>query len=235
MKTEKALIGVLAWDSGSEDTLSQLEMMPGNMLHPDTFDFNLKIARVKGADYKYIVECPDVTVLNNMIATARMLEKEGVRAITTSCGFNAFFQQELAAAVNIPVFTSSLMQIPMIYCSLKPEQAIGVITADKQHLTKAHFVNSGIPDNIPVKVASISQVGEFAKLRDNPLAVLDPDLFISQVVEVAEKLVSQNPLIGAIVLECTDLPPCADAIRRATGLAVFDIVTLLKMVYSAIV
>ena len=235
MKTEKALIGVLAWDSGSEDTLSQLEMMPGNMLHPDTFDFNLKIARVKGADYKSIVECPDVTVLNNMIATARMLEKEGVRAITTSCGFNAFFQQELAAAVNIPVFTSSLMQIPMIYCSLKPEQAIGVITADKQHLTKAHFVNSGIPDNIPVKVASISQVGEFAKLRDNPLAVLDPDLFISQVVAVAEKLVSQNPLIGAIVLECTDLPPSADAIRRATGLAVFDIVTLLEMVYSAIV
>ena len=188
-----------------------------------------------GADYKSIVECPSSKVLNNMITTARMLEQEGVREITTSCGFNAYFQQELAAAVNIPVFTSSLMQIPMIYQALKPDQAIGVITADKQHLTKAHFINSGIPDNIPIKVASISHVSEFAKLRDNPQAILNPDLFINQIVAVTEKLVRQNPFIGAIVLECTDLPPSSSAIRKATGLAVFDIVTLVNLVYNAIV
>ena len=234
MKTEKAVIGVLAWDTGSSDTLSQLESMPGNMLHPDTFDFDLRIARVEGADYKTIVESPSKAVLRNMIVTARMLEQEGVRAITTSCGFNAIFQKELAAAVEIPVFASSLIQIPMIYCSLKPEQAIGVITADKQHLTKAHFMNSGIHESIPIRVSSISQVGEFAKLRDNPTAVLDSNLFIKQVVAVAEELISRNPDIGAIVLECTDLPPCASAIRRATGLAVFDIVTLLKTVYNSI-
>jgi hypothetical protein len=234
MKKEKPIIGVLAWDSGSSDTLSQLESMPGNMLHPNTFDFDLKIARVKGADYKSIVECPDITILNNMIVTARILEKAGVRAITTSCGFNAIFQKDLAAAVEIPVFASSLIQIPMVYCSLKPGQAVGVITADKQHLTKAHFANSGIPGSIPIKVASISEVGEFAKLRDNPTAILDPDLFISQVATVAEVWGSKNPEIGAIVLECTDLPPCASAIRSATGLAVFDIVTLLKMVHDAI-
>ncbi len=234
METEKTIIGVLAWDNGSSDTLSQLESMPGNMLHPDTFDFDLKIARVEGADYKTIVESPSEAILKNMIVTARLLEKEGARAITTSCGFNAIFQKELANAVEIPVFTSSLMQIPMIYCSLKPKQAVGVITADKQHLTKAHFINSGIPESIPIKVASISQVGEFAKLRDNPTAILDSNLFINQVVAVTEELVGKNPEIGSIVLECTDLPPCAPAIRRATGLAVFDIVTLLKMVHDAI-
>ena len=234
MKTEKSIIGILAWDNGSSDTLSQLECMPGNILHPDTFDFDLRIARVKGADYKTIVESPSDAILKNMIVTARMLEKEGARAITTSCGFNAIFQKELAAAVKIPVFASSLIQIPMVYCSLKPEQAIGVITADKPHLTKAHFTNSGIPESIPIRVASISQVGEFAKLRDNPTAILDSKLFIKQVVAVAEGLVSKNPEVGAIVLECTDLPPCASAIRRATGLAVFDIVTLLRMVHDAI-
>ncbi len=37
---------------------------------------------------------------------AKEVEKEGVRAITTSCGFNAIFQEALANAVNIPVFTS---------------------------------------------------------------------------------------------------------------------------------
>ena len=234
MKTQNSIIGVLAWDNGSSDTLSQLESMPGNMLHPDTFDFDLRIARVEGADYKTIVESPSDTVLKNMIDTARMLEKEGVLAVTTSCGFNAIFQQELAAAVDIPVFTSSLIQIPMIYHSLNPKQAIGVITADKQHLTKAHFANSGIPDSIPIRIASISKVREFAKLRDNPSVVLDSALFIDQVVTVAEELVVENPEVGAIVLECTDLPPCAPAIRHATKLPVFDIVTLLRTVHDAV-
>ena len=233
MKTRNTIIGVLAWDNGSSDTLSQLESMPGNMLHPDTFDFDFRIARVDGADYKTIVESPSDTVLQNMIVTARMLEQEGACAVTTSCGFNAIFQKKLAAAVDIPVFTSSLIQIPMVYRSLKPDQAIGVITADKQHLTKAHFTNSGIPESIPIRVASISQVGEFAKLRNNPSAVLDSSLFINQVVAVAEELVVKNTEVGAIVLECTDLPPCAPAIRRATGLPVFDIVTLLRTVHDA--
>ena len=222
----------MAWDSVSSDTLSQLESMPGNMLHPDTFDFGLRIARVKGADYKSIVESPSDVILISMIAAARMLEQEGMRVITTSCGFNAIFQKELAAAVDIPVFASSLIQIPMVYNSLKPSQAVGVITADKVHLTKSHFANSGVPDSIPVRIASISRVGEFAKLRDNPTAVLDSELFINQVAAVAVELVKQHPEVGAIVLECTDLPPCAHAIRKATKLLVFDIVTLLKMIHS---
>jgi Asp/Glu/hydantoin racemase len=234
MEGKKALIGVLAWDGGSSDTLSQLESMHGNILNPTSFDFPLRVIRVKGADYKTIVENPDPVVLENMIAAAKILEQEGIQAITTSCGFNAFFQKELAAAVNIPVFASSLIQVPSVHCSLKPEQSIGIITADKQHLTRKHFANTGISENIQLKVASISDIGEFAKLRDNASVELDTELFIKQVVSVAEKLVKDNPKIGAIVLECTDLPPCASAIRKATGLAVFDIVTLLNMVHQAI-
>ena len=234
MKTDKPIIGVLAWDGGSSDTLSQLESMPGNMLHPDTFDFKLRVTRVKGADYKSIVEHPSNAVLKNMIETARMLEKQGVKAITTSCGFNAIFQKELATAVGIPVFTSSLIQIPMIHSSLKPEQAVGVITADKEHLTKVHFTNCGVPDSIPIRISSISQVGEFAKLRDNPNAKLNSELFIKQVTAVAEELKNTHPEIGAVVLECTDLPPCAPTIRQTIQLPVFDIVTLLNMVYFSI-
>jgi hypothetical protein len=40
---------------------------------------------------------------------------------------------------------------------------------------------------------------------------------------------------GAIVLECTDLPPFADAIHKETNLAVFDIVMLIRMVQEAFV
>ena len=230
----KALIGILAWDSDSSDTLSQLEQIPGNMLNPDTFDFPIRVARVKGADYRTIVENPSSSVCDNMITTARKLEKEGVRAITTSCGFNAFFQKRLAESVAIPVLASSLIQVPMIYNSLMPGQSVGVITADKQHLTREHFSNTGISSNIPLRITDVVNVGEFAKQRNSSTATIDTDLFIRQVVEVADLLVRENPDIGAIVLECTDLPPCASAIRKSTGLAVFDIVTLLNMVFYAV-
>ena len=35
------------------------------------------------------------------------------------------------------------------------------------------------------------------------------------------------PEIAAIVLECTNMPPYADAVRAATGLPVHDITTLI--------
>jgi aspartate/glutamate racemase len=228
-------IGILAWDGASNDTLSQLELMPGNMLNPATFNFPLRIARVKGADYKTIVENPDPKVLVNMIATAKKLVAAGAKAITTSCGFNAFFQKELAAALTVPVFASSLIQIPLVHSSLKPEQAVGVITAEKCHLTQAHFKNTGVSSDIPIFVAEVADVDEFAKLRNAPNASFNADLFIRQVADVAVKLVADNPGIGAIVLECTDLPPCAAAIRMRTALPVYDIVTLLNMVNETII
>jgi Asp/Glu/hydantoin racemase len=54
------------------------------------------------------------------------------------------------------------------------------------------------------------------------------------VVSVAEVLVKDNPDVSAIVLECTDLPPFAAAIRQATGVPVFDMVTLTNMLYEAV-
>jgi hypothetical protein len=43
--------------------------------------------------------------------------------------------------------------------------------------------------------------------------------------------VARRPDIGALVLECTNMPPYADAVRRATGLPVHDLTTLLRSCY----
>ena len=64
-----------------------------------------------------------------MIKTAREMEKDGIRAITTSCGFNAVFQSELSNSVSVPVFTSSLLQVPMVYRMLGKGYLVGIITA----------------------------------------------------------------------------------------------------------
>ena len=233
--SEVPIIGILGWEAGHEDTLGQLEQIPGNIAHPDTFSFPVLYKRVKGAYYQTVVVHPRTEVLVAMIEASKEIEREGVIAIMTSCGFNAIFQRELANAVNVPVFASSLIQVPLVYQMLSKGQKVGIITADSPCLTQEHLRAVGITEETPVCILGIEDTEEFSRIRADPKAVLDVGKFEREVVEVANRLVKREENTGAIVLECTDLPPFAAAIRRAVGLPVFDIVTLAYMVYESLV
>ena len=63
---------------------------------------------------------------------------------------------------------------------------------------------------------------------------LDVDAAREEHVRVARRLVTEYPDVGAIVLECTNMPPYADDIRRETGLPVFDITSLVRMAHDAL-
>jgi Asp/Glu/hydantoin racemase len=228
------VIGMLAWEGGGQHSLTQLEMLPGNIVHPETFRYPIRIFRIKGANYQTVVECPNGEVLARMIEAAKEMEEAGVKAITTSCGFNAIFQKELANAVAVPVFASSLLQVPLVYQMLNKDQQVGIITADKKHLTRAHLECAGVASSIPVCIMGMENTGEFSKVRTDPSAHLDTRKFIEETVDIAKILVSENQNVGAIVLECTDLPPASAAIRTTLGLPVFDIVTLMNMVHESI-
>ena len=225
---------MLAWEGDGNASLSQLEALPGNILHPETFPFPIRLCRIEGANYHTVVEKPSTEVLGRMIGAAREMVEQGVRAITTSCGFNAIFQNELAGAVPVPVFSSSLMQVPLVYHMLGLGRRVGIVTADKRHLTPAHLRCAGISESVLVAIAGIEDTGEFAKIRQDPKAPLHAETFINEVVAVAKRLVASHRDIGALVLECTDLPPAAAALRRETGLPVFDITTLTTMLYNAV-
>ena len=228
------LIGILGWEAGHKDTLSQFEQMAGNIANPDTFDFPVIYKRVTGAYYQTVVVQPNAQVLEAMVQVARELEQEGIKAIATSCGFNAIYQRELANAVGVPVFASSLIQVPLVHRMLKKDQKVGIITADKEHLTEQHLEGAGIIRMIPVTIRGVEATEEFSKIHDDPDAILDVTRLQEEVVGIAEALVKEDPDVGAIVLECTDLPPFAAAIRRAIGLPVFDIVTLTNMIYESV-
>ncbi len=227
-------VGILGWEAGHKDTLSQFEQIVGNVANPITFDFPLIYKRVKGACYRTVVVEPNTQVLEAMIRAAHELEQEGVRAIATSCGFNAIFQRELANAVCVPVFASSLIQVPLVHQMLREDRTVGIITADSGCLTEKHLEGAGIPQATPVAIRGLEATQEFSKIRDDPDAVLDVSRFQEEVVGIAEALVREKPEVGAIVLDCTDLPPFAAAIRRATGLPVFDFVTLTNMIYESV-
>ncbi|MBD3287724.1 aspartate/glutamate racemase family protein [candidate division KSB1 bacterium] len=228
------VVGILGWDKKSNDTLAQLESIPGNISHPDTFSFPVMYKEVPGACYQTVVVNPDKGVQDAMIKSARMLEEAGVHAIMGNCGFDALFQKDLAEAVRVPVFTSSLLLVPLVYRMFAKARNIGIITADKPFLTKEHLQAVGITDEIPIRISGLDKTEEFQKIRSDINATLDVEKLEKEVLHLAEELVREPTQIVAIVLECTDLPPFAAAIRKSTGVPVFDIVTLAYMVYEAI-
>ncbi len=54
------------------------------------------------------------------------------------------------------------------------------------------------------------------------------------MVAAALRLVSHRPDLRALVLECTNMPPYADAVRAAIGLPVHDIRTMLHERWHAL-
>jgi Asp/Glu/hydantoin racemase len=232
--TRAPVLGILGWEEDNDDTLKQLESLPGNIAHPETFGCPVRYLRVEGAFFETVVVRPSTAVCNAMVEAARELERGGVRAVATSCGFNALFQRELADSVEVPVFASSLLQVPLVHRMLRKDQSIGIITADSTLLSRAHLESVGVTREIPHAIAGIQETGEFSRIRDDPRAVLDGEKMEDEVVAVAMALLDDHPDTGAIVLECTDLPPFAAAVRRATALPVFDIVTMAGWVVDSI-
>ena len=134
--------------------------IPGDIGNPLTFPFPVRYQVVRGASPWRVVKEADVRLLRPFVEAARSLQNEGVKAIATSCGFLAIFQRELADAVRIPVFSSSLLQVPLARAMIGCDRKVGVLTASAESLTDRHFAGIGLPD-IPMVVMGMEDAEEF--------------------------------------------------------------------------
>ncbi len=213
---------------------SKFPRIPGDMGNATTWDFPVLYKVVKNASPDAVVRKGDQNLLDSFITAAKELEQEGVRAITTNCGFLAMFHKEMVAAVNIPLFTSSLMQVPFVHAMLKPTQKVGIITISARTLGEKHLRAVGA-DTVPHVIIGTENEEEFTRAILGNEMELDVEKSKSELVKVADRLVSENPDIGAIVLECTNMPPYAAAIQEKVHLPVFDIYTMVQIVHLATV
>ena len=166
-------------------------------------------------------------LLPAFIAAARSLVADGAAAITTSCGFLAIIQPELQAALPVPVWTSSLLQVAEL-----ARQRPGIITIDAAALTAGHLRAVGADTATPVE--GITRGSALYRTLVNDLQTLDGQAAEFEVLATAQRLRRRYPEVSSLVLECTNLPPYADALRRATGLPVYDILTLLHQRWRAL-
>ncbi|MBW2539795.1 MAG: aspartate/glutamate racemase family protein [Deltaproteobacteria bacterium] len=207
--------------------------VPGNVGNASTFSFPVRYEKVQGASIDRLLNKQDPELATPFIQAARNLRDHGVKAITGACGFMAFFQQEVAAGIDIPVFLSSLLQIPFIHQITGKK--VGIITANASCLTPKHFQATGIPQSLPMVIAGMENQTEFREAVLEEKGSLDSSKIEQEVVQVAKKLVASNPDVGAILLECSDLPPYAKAIQQAVDLPVFDFFTMINYVHTACV
>jgi aspartate/glutamate racemase len=213
---------------------TQFPRIPGEIGNATTWDFPVLYKIVKKATPDIVVRKGAPDLLAPFIKAAQELEREGVRAITTNCGFLALFQKEMASAVSIPVFTSSLMQVPLVYMMIRPSQKVGIITIHSKSLTQKHLSCVGA-DKVPHIIYGTEGEEEFSRVILDDEMELDVNKSREDLVRVAKRLVSEQPEVGAIVLECTNMPPYAAAIQKETNLPIFDIYTLVTLVYHAVV
>jgi Asp/Glu/hydantoin racemase len=221
-------VGILMLDT-------RFPRIPGDMGNATTFPFPVRYERVSGADPDLVVRRGAAGLLPAFVDGARRLEREGVGAITTNCGFLVKFQRELAQSVEVPVFTSSLLLVPLVHRLLPPGRRVGIMTVNAGSLTAEHLTGAGIGGDIPIAVAGMETEKEFTRVLLGNELVLDVDAAREEHVRVVRRLVGEHPDVGAIVLECTNMPPYTADIQRETGLPVFDIVSLVTMVHAALV
>ncbi|MDP6787126.1 MAG: aspartate/glutamate racemase family protein [Rhodospirillales bacterium] len=213
---------------------TQFPRMPGDIGNASTFDFPVNIKVVKGATVQKIIMDGDDSSLNDFIAAARELEADGVRAITTSCGYLTTIQQPLIEALKIPVFCSGLMLVPMVARMMPVGQKVAILTLDSGKLTKHHLELAGITDEDLVFIGA-ETVPEFYNNCVKNVLEYDPADVERGVVGLVKKHLSENPDIGAIVCEGVNFAPYGGGVQEATGLPWFDIVDLTNMVYAAVV
>ncbi len=206
--------------------------VPGNAT---TFSFPVRYRVVRGADMEHLVYKGDPKLLDAFIEAGWELVNAGVKAVTGNCGFMVLYQDLLAREFPVPVFMSSLLQLPFMSRLLQPDQKIGVITASLDSLTDRHLEIATRGIDCPIKVVGMEKQQHFYEQIHVQTGELDLENIEREVVEKALELMEGEDKIGAILLECTDLPPYAAAVQEAVNLPTFDVTTMINYVFSALI
>lgn len=209
-----------------------MPFIPGSVGNATTYDYPVIFRVVDGLPFERVFrgdpECADL-----LVEAARELEAEGVKAITSNCGFMIRYQDAVAKAVRVPVFLSSLLQLPLIAASSGKRRPIGMITADDRGMGNDLLVLAGLESETPIVVKGLQDKPEFKRSTLEMCGTLDSDRVEQETVEVARAMLAEHPDMAAILLECSELPPYARAVQAATGVPTYDFITMIDYFHAA--
>ena len=207
--------------------------LPGNVANGSTYNFPVLFKILKGTTVPQILNA-DPSLLDMIVEGGKELEQQGVRAIVGACGYFGHFQEEASRRLSVPTYLSSVLQVPVMLRGLKSDQKVGIICGSGPHLTPSLLNQCGVKDLSRVVIVGAQDCPEFGNITKCTGHFVSAKIE-KELVGLARELVSKNPEVGAILLECSDLPPYAWAIQNAVRLPVFDFPTLTTWIYHGVV
>lgn len=201
---------------------------PGDIDSPLSFGYDVYYRVVPGLTFS-ICQAGRMSrqVEDEFVAAIKWLEQKGVRGITGDCGFMMYFQALARQHTKLPVFMSSLAQLPAVTCAFNRFELIAILTANGSTLVPMRNLikeECGVdPDEKRYIVVGCQDVAGFEAVALGEK--VDVAKVTPGVVAKARQAVMQHPTIRGFLFECTELPPYADAVRQATGLPVYDSIT----------
>lgn len=216
---------------------ANIPMLPGDMGNPTTFDFPVLYELIEEIDpFWVLADKPHPVVMKKVIAACKRLTMQGVTTIIGNCGFFANYQPEVSESLDVGVqfFNGSLMQLPMLLTSVGANKKVGVLTASKKLLMPSPALKySGVSDaELKRIVVYGNEDGKEMQKVTGETGRFNPKKLEKELVDLAKKMVKENPDVGAIVLECTEFPPYAHAIQDAVRLNVWDFVTMTNFMHA---
>merc|ERR1719421_1649528 len=140
----------------------------------------------------------------------KWLESKGANGITGDCGF-----------------MMAMIQCPMISVAFDKFDKILILTANSETLKpqkEVMLTQCGFNvDDDRFKIVGCQDVDGFDAVAKG--GKVDVERVTPGIVALVKNWIKKMPAIRAICLECTELPPYADALRKETRLPVFDAIT----------
>lgn len=216
---------------------ANIPMLPGDMGNPTTFDFPVLYELIEEIDpFWVLADKPHPVVMKKVIAACKRLTTQGITTIIGNCGFFANYQPEVSKSLDpgVQFFNGSLMQLPMLLTSVGANKKVGVLTASKKLLMPSPALKySGVSDADMKRIVVYgNEDGKEMQKVTGETGRFNPKKLEKELVNLAKKMVKENPDVGAIVLECTEFPPYAHAIQDAVRLNVWDFVTMTNFMHA---
>lgn len=209
---------------------------PGSVENATTFRYPVHYTSIPAASVESVLsDKQDPEVLAQLIEAGRYLERQGCRAIVGACGYFANYLPEVQEELETPCFFSSLMQLPLIFRSMKKSRKVGVLCADGRVLKTAPVLkNCGVEDTSRLVVSGAEVLPEMEKILTGT-GSYNAFRLEQGLIGLAREIVAKEPEVGAFLLECSLFPTHARAIQDAVRLPVYDFSTLIDWAYSAAV
>ena len=142
----------------------------------------------------------------------------------------------LSTRLPIPIATSALLQLHSILPLLPAKKSVGILTFDGTQLGDKHLTQIGLSQEAIRRtiIKGPPSSGHLHRLIKQNAPYSHSDIE-NELVQTARQLLKERPDVGAILLECTQMPPFADAIQRALQLPIYDVYTMGCWFYSGLV